>query len=187
MTYGYRGRDCRNNLHYLPTGELIYFIAAAVVLYNIEEQCQRHYLEHTDDVKCIAIHPDRITVATGQSAGHDKQSGKPHVRIWSSVDLKTLKIIGIGEFERSVCCLSFSKTVGQCFDSTELFLEYYYLTEMPDSFIYLEFYIFVLIWCYESGVKLCAIDEASDHVISIWDWQKSRKITETKCLLKFCY
>ncbi|TNN15694.1 Echinoderm microtubule-associated protein-like 1 isoform 1 [Schistosoma japonicum] len=141
--YGYRGRDCRNNLHYLPTGELIYFIAAAVVLYNIEEQCQRHYLEHTDDVKCIAIHPDRITVATGQSAGHDKQSGKPHVRIWSSVDLKTLKIIGIGEFERSVCCLSFSKT--------------------------------------DSGVKLCAIDEASDHVISIWDWQKSRKITETKC------
>ncbi|CAH8432757.1 unnamed protein product [Schistosoma haematobium] len=141
--YGYRGRDCRNNLHYLPTGELIYFVAAVVVLYNIEEQCQRHYLEHTDDVKCIAIHPDRITVATGQSAGHDKQFGKPHVRIWSSVDLKTLKIIGLGEFERSVCCLSFSKT--------------------------------------DSGVKLCAVDEATDHVISIWDWQKSRKITETKC------
>ncbi|CAI2722614.1 unnamed protein product [Schistosoma spindalis] len=141
--YGYRGRDCRNNLHYLPTGELIYFVAAVVVLYNIEEQCQRHYLEHTDDVKCIAIHPDRITVATGQSAGHDKQFGKPHVRIWSSVDLKTLKIIGLGEFERSICCLSFSKT--------------------------------------DSGVKLCAVDEATDHVISIWDWQKSRKITETKC------
>ncbi|CAH8432819.1 unnamed protein product [Schistosoma guineensis] len=141
--YGYRGRDCRNNLHYLPTGELIYFVAAVVVLYNIEEQCQRHYLEHTDDVKCIAIHPDRITVATGQSAGHDKQFGKPHVRIWSSVDLKTLKIIGLGEFERSVCCLSFSKT--------------------------------------DNGVKLCAVDEATDHVISIWDWQKSRKITETKC------
>ncbi|CAH8432423.1 unnamed protein product [Schistosoma mattheei] len=111
--YGYRGRDCRNNLHYLPTGELIYFVAAVVVLYNIEEQCQRHYLEHTDDVKCIAIHPDRITVATGQSAGHDKQFGKPHVRIWSSVDLKTLKIIGLGEFDRSVCCLSFSKRIAE--------------------------------------------------------------------------
>nr|CAH8834009.1 unnamed protein product [Trichobilharzia regenti] len=141
--YGYRGRDCRNNLYYLPTGELIYFVAATVVLYNIEEQCQRHYLEHTDDVKCIAIHPDRITVATGQTAGHDKQYGKPHVRIWSSVDLKTLKIIGLGEFERSVCCLSFSKT--------------------------------------DNGVKLCAVDEAQDHVISLWEWQKGRKITETKC------
>ena len=49
--YGYRGRDCRSNLHYLPTGEVAYFIAAVVVLYNIEEQMQRHYLGHSDDVK----------------------------------------------------------------------------------------------------------------------------------------
>lgn len=49
--YGYRGRDCRSNLHLLPTGEMVYFVAAAVVLYNVEEQSQRHYLGHTDDVK----------------------------------------------------------------------------------------------------------------------------------------
>lgn len=49
--YGYRGRDCRSNLYILPTSEMVYFVAAAVVLYNVEEQCQRHYLGHTDDVK----------------------------------------------------------------------------------------------------------------------------------------
>ena len=49
--YGYRGRDCRSNLHFLPTGEMVYFVAAVVVLYNMEEHCQRHYLGHTDDVK----------------------------------------------------------------------------------------------------------------------------------------
>jgi hypothetical protein len=49
--YGYRGRDCRNNLHLLPTGEVVYFVASVVVLYNTEEHCQRHYLAHTDDVK----------------------------------------------------------------------------------------------------------------------------------------
>ena len=49
--YGYRGRDGRNNLHLLPTGEVIYFIAAVVVLLNVEEQMQRHYLAHTDDIK----------------------------------------------------------------------------------------------------------------------------------------
>lgn len=49
--YGYRGKDCRSNLAYLPTGEMVYFVAAAVVLYNVEEQSQRHYLGHTDDVK----------------------------------------------------------------------------------------------------------------------------------------
>lgn len=50
-SYGYRGRDCRSNLHLLPTGEMVYFVAAVVVLYNVEEQSQRHYLGHTDDVK----------------------------------------------------------------------------------------------------------------------------------------
>lgn len=50
-SYGYRGRDCRSNLYYLPTGEVIYFTAAVVVLHNVEEQTQRHYLGHTDDIK----------------------------------------------------------------------------------------------------------------------------------------
>jgi microtubule-associated protein-like 1/2 len=49
--YGYRGRDCRSNLYLLPTGEIVYFNASVVVLYNVEEQQQRHYLGHNDDVK----------------------------------------------------------------------------------------------------------------------------------------
>ncbi|XP_069695137.1 echinoderm microtubule-associated protein-like 2 isoform X3 [Periplaneta americana] len=162
--YGYRGRDCRSNLHLLPTGEMVYFVAAAVVLYNVEEQSQRHYLGHTDDVKCLAIHPNKLLVATGQTAGHDRREGRswkfnpppdrmapeaeqwPHVRVWNSVSLHTMAVIGIGEFERSICCLSFSKADG--------------------------------------GVLLCAVDEAPDHNISVWDWQRGehgQKITETKC------
>ena len=45
--YGYRGRDARANLHLLPTGEMAYFVAAVVVLYNAEDSTQRHYLGHT--------------------------------------------------------------------------------------------------------------------------------------------
>uniref|UniRef100_A0A8C1G128 Echinoderm microtubule-associated protein-like 1 n=1 Tax=Cyprinus carpio TaxID=7962 RepID=A0A8C1G128_CYPCA len=67
--YGYRGRDCRSNLYLLPTGETVYFIASVVVLYNVDEQLQRHYTGHTDDIKCLAVHPDKITIATGQVAG----------------------------------------------------------------------------------------------------------------------
>ena len=52
------------------------------ITYNVEENIQRHYLGHTDDIKCIAIHPDLVTVATGQVAGHDSNEGKPHVRVW---------------------------------------------------------------------------------------------------------
>ncbi|XP_034239530.1 echinoderm microtubule-associated protein-like 2 isoform X6 [Thrips palmi] len=144
--YGYRGRDCRSNLYLLPTGEMVYFVAAVVVLYNVEEQSQRHYLGHTDDIKCIAIHPNKLLVATGQCAGHDRRESRPHIRIWDSVTLNTVAILGAGDFERSICCISFSKADG--------------------------------------GQLLCAVDEANDHNISVWDWQKGergQRITETKC------
>lgn len=112
--YGYRGRDCRSNLYLLPTGETVYFIASVVVLYNVDEQLQRHYTGHTDDIKCLAVHPDKITIATGQVAGTSSE-GKllaPHVRVWDSVSLNTLHILGTGFFDRALVCLSFSKSNG---------------------------------------------------------------------------
>ncbi|KAI8788322.1 echinoderm microtubule-associated protein-like 2 isoform X1 [Biomphalaria glabrata] len=156
--YGYRGRDCRSNLYYLPTGEIIYFTAAVVVLHNVEEQTQRHYLGHTDDIKCLAIHPDKIKIATGQVAGHELRETKPqakkksaapdeslpHVRVWDSVSLNTLHVIGLGVFNRSVCCLSFSKL--------------------------------------DVGQQLVIVDEANEHIMTVWDISKEKphKIAETK-------
>lgn len=109
--YGYRGRDCRANVFLLPTGEMVYFIASVVVLFNNEERTQRHYLGHTDCVKCLALHPDKIRIATGQIAGVDKDGRAlaPHVRVWDSVSLNTLQIVGQGTFERGVGSLAFSK------------------------------------------------------------------------------
>ncbi|KAG7511719.1 echinoderm microtubule-associated protein-like 4 isoform X1 [Solea senegalensis] len=109
--YGYRGRDCRANIYLLPTGEIVYFIASVVVLFNYEERTQRHYLGHTDCVKCLAVHPDKIRIATGQIAGVDKDGRplQPHVRIWDSVSLSTLQVVGLGTFERGVGSLAFSK------------------------------------------------------------------------------
>lgn len=111
--YGYRGRDCRSNLYLLPTGETVYFIASVVVLFNVDEQLQRHYTGHTDDIKCLAVHPDKITIATGQVAG-TSWDGKlaPHVRVWDSVSLNTLHVLGAGFFDRALVCLAFSKSNG---------------------------------------------------------------------------
>ncbi|XP_037072676.1 echinoderm microtubule-associated protein-like 2 isoform X2 [Pollicipes pollicipes] len=107
--YGYRGKDCRNNLYLLPTGEMVYFVAGVVVLYNLEDQMQRHYTGHTDDVKCLAIHPNRYTIATGQCAG-TKSDAPPQVRVWDSASLNTLHVLGVDELERGVSCLAFSLT-----------------------------------------------------------------------------
>lgn len=107
--YGYRGKDCRSNLHQLPTGEMVYFVAAVVILYNMDEQSQRHYVGHTDDVKSLAVHPNKLLVATGQCGGHDGRDSLPHIRVWNSVSLATLNVIGMGDFTGAINCLSFSR------------------------------------------------------------------------------
>uniref|UniRef100_A0A8C1QAV7 EMAP like 2 n=1 Tax=Cyprinus carpio TaxID=7962 RepID=A0A8C1QAV7_CYPCA len=134
--YGYRGRDCRSNLYLLPTGEIVYFNASIVVLYNVEEQQQRHYLGHNDDVKCY----DHMHI-TQSLFSH--QVLQPHVRVWDSVSLNTLHVIGAGVFDRAVTCVAFSKSNG--------------------------------------GAHLCAVDDANDHILSVWDWQKEKQLADVKC------
>uniref|UniRef100_A0A8C9VHS7 EMAP like 3 n=1 Tax=Scleropages formosus TaxID=113540 RepID=A0A8C9VHS7_SCLFO len=109
--YGYRGRDCRANLFLLPSREAVYFTACVVVLYHINNRTQRHYRKHTDCVRCLAVHPDQVRIASGQTAGVDKD-GKPllpFVHIWDSSTLVTLQQIGLGSFERGVNSLAFSR------------------------------------------------------------------------------
>ncbi|KAL0970425.1 hypothetical protein UPYG_G00241770 [Umbra pygmaea] len=108
--YGYRGRDCRANLYLLSSGEAVYFIACVVVLYHINNRTQRHYRKHTDCVRCLTIHPDRVRVASGQTAGVDKDGKplQPYVHIWDSATLTTLQQIGLGTFERGVGSVAFS-------------------------------------------------------------------------------
>lgn len=108
--HGYRGRDCRSNITYLPTGECVYFVASIIVLYNPEDKVQRHYLGHTDSVKCIALHPNRLIIASGQSTTENKPDKRPVVRVWNTVSLVTMKVIWFNEdFDRPICCLAFSK------------------------------------------------------------------------------
>lgn len=62
----YRGYDCRSNLFYTQTGEIVYHVAAVGVVYNRQQNTQRFYMGHDDDILCLAIHPLKDFVATGQ-------------------------------------------------------------------------------------------------------------------------
>ncbi|XP_049748196.1 echinoderm microtubule-associated protein-like 3 isoform X2 [Elephas maximus indicus] len=115
--YGYRGRDSRSNLFVLRSGEVVYFIACVVVLYRPGGGPggpggggQRHYRGHSDCVRCLAVHPDGVRVASGQTAGVDKDGKplQPVVHIWDSETLLKLQEIGLGAFERGVGALAFS-------------------------------------------------------------------------------
>ncbi|KAI8479125.1 Echinoderm microtubule-associated protein-like 5, partial [Branchiostoma belcheri] len=48
--YGYRGHQCRNNLYYTATKEVVYFVAGVGVVFNTREHSQRFFLGHSDDI-----------------------------------------------------------------------------------------------------------------------------------------
>ncbi|KAK9890613.1 hypothetical protein WA026_011976 [Henosepilachna vigintioctopunctata] len=109
--FGYRGTDSRKNLWVLPTGELLYFVAAVAVMYDRDEDGQRHYTGHTEDIQCMDLHPSREMVASGQRAGRNRKT-QAHIRIWSTETLQTLYVFGMGEFEVGVAAVSFSQLNG---------------------------------------------------------------------------
>ncbi|XP_065211551.1 echinoderm microtubule-associated protein-like CG42247 isoform X2 [Planococcus citri] len=109
--HGYRGTDSRRNLWVLPTGELMYYVAAVAVLYDRDEDAQRHYIGHTEDIQCMDLHPSRDMVASGQRAGRTRKT-QAHIRIWSTESLLTLYVFGMGEFEVGVSAVAFSQLNG---------------------------------------------------------------------------
>uniref|UniRef100_A0A3P9B4X6 Uncharacterized protein n=1 Tax=Maylandia zebra TaxID=106582 RepID=A0A3P9B4X6_9CICH len=68
--FGFRGFDCRNNLHYLNDGaEIVYHTAVKRVCLRVFAGTQSFYLEHTDDILCLTVnqHPKfKNIIATGQ-------------------------------------------------------------------------------------------------------------------------
>jgi WD40 repeat protein len=67
--YGYRSANCRSNIHLTEHGELVYFSAGVAIVQSINEKegyRQRFFLHHDGDIISSCLHPDKITVATGQ-------------------------------------------------------------------------------------------------------------------------
>ncbi|GAB6029719.1 hypothetical protein CHUAL_005440 [Chamberlinius hualienensis] len=107
------GHDTHLNLSLLPTGELLYFVAAVAVLYDRSKHRQRHYTGHTEDIHCLTVHPTRELVATGQKEGKGRHS-RAQVHIWDIDTLGTQMIIGLNDVDNGIVALSFSyKNLGQ--------------------------------------------------------------------------
>ena len=48
--YGYRGHQCRNNLFYTASKDIVYFAAGVGIVYNLRDHKQRFFLGHDDDI-----------------------------------------------------------------------------------------------------------------------------------------
>jgi WD40 repeat protein len=81
--YGYRGWDCRANLFYTVTDEILFNNGRLCVAMNPENRRQRFFRGHERDVTAIAIHPVGNVAASGDSGP------LPVILVWdiSSLDV----------------------------------------------------------------------------------------------------
>ncbi|CAJ0939726.1 unnamed protein product, partial [Mesorhabditis belari] len=165
--YGLSIKETGDCVHQLLTAEIVYPVGTLAVLYNREDHCQRHYTQHTSEIRSIAMHPNRRIVASGQTSRHTlgRSNGRTrspvspphdsevalctgetqaHVRLWDSVSLTTLHVIGTFDhwFERSISSLAFSQADG--------------------------------------GALLACVDEGYQHMLTVWDWNQKKKVAEAK-------
>ncbi len=68
--------------------------------------CGRYMFAHTDDVICLAMHPDGVHVATGQ------MGKRPTIVVWRCDTMQVVSTLQ-GLHQRAVCQLAFSSD-GRC-------------------------------------------------------------------------
>eukprot|EP00945_MAST-04E_sp_MAST-4E-sp1_P000695 g695.t1 len=99
--YGCNGRS-PHNFHLSAAGELVYNIAAVVVVYDPKKNTQRHFINHDDDITVLTLDRSRKVAASGQLGAN------PRVVVWSIETFEIFSVVGSGGFfHRAVCAVSF--------------------------------------------------------------------------------
>jgi hypothetical protein len=84
--HGYRAQDCRSNLAYAAGDAIVYPAAMLVVRLKARQWQQKFMTEHSDEVTCLAVSPDRRLVASAQIGR------KPSIVIFDAVTMETLQV-----------------------------------------------------------------------------------------------
>jgi len=103
--HGYRGWDCRENVHSVLNGKAFVYPAAGVVVVGSVgsdgSMKQRFFTQHDDDVLSVAVHPNGKWVASGQIGK------KAKVLIWDCSTLEVVQVIE-GYASRAASHVAFS-------------------------------------------------------------------------------
>ncbi|XP_059908445.1 echinoderm microtubule-associated protein-like 5 [Gadus macrocephalus] len=150
--YGYRGHQCRNNLYYTAAKEIVYFVAGVGVVYNTREHKQKFYLGHNDDIISLALHPERVLVATGQVGK------EPYICVWDSYTVQTVSILK-DTHTHGIACLAFDLE-GQCLVSVGL--------DAKNT---------ICVWDWRRGKVLAVAPGHTDRIFDIsWDLYQPSKL-----------
>ena len=97
--HGFRGADCRANVHQAASGALVYPAATIVLSLNRSTQKQRFLSgAHQRDVSCITMHPNGQTFASGDT--------ESQLFVWSEKEMTIVFHTNTGQ--RGILNLTFS-------------------------------------------------------------------------------
>ncbi|KDO20459.1 hypothetical protein SPRG_14331 [Saprolegnia parasitica CBS 223.65] len=104
FVHGYRGFDTRNNLRFgADSSSCIYHTAALGVVYNKQTHRQIFHYGHTNDILCLAVHPEGHLVVSGEV-------GKtPKLILWDANSGSSLCTMA-GFHRRGVALVAFNST-----------------------------------------------------------------------------
>ena len=119
--HGYRAIDMRNNLFYNTNNSIIYPAATVAVILSQDKSTsassnkQSFYGQHTKGIYSIAIHPNKVIIATGDIINNSLLAGetnsnnmsKPVINVWDSITQQS--IVSLSNFhKRGISHLCFS-------------------------------------------------------------------------------
>ncbi|KRX88573.1 Echinoderm microtubule-associated protein-like 1, partial [Trichinella pseudospiralis] len=163
--YAYQSNQCKNNLHFLPTNELLYAVESVIILSDFEKHTQRYYTDHTERIKCIAVRPEHLLVASSQYRKTNE------IRIWEAITLHTHAMLNVDSIHAgAVTLIALSKLVC-CF----LFVKVLHRVN-----IYIYIYSSINFQCQDAGQYLVTVEEQPHQRFAVWKWKERRLLAESR-------
>jgi microtubule-associated protein-like 6 len=109
--FGYHSEGARNNVYYVggvgvefESRCIVYYTAALGVIYHPQSKKQTFYMGHSDAITCIALHPGKQIVATGDC--------KSNIHIWNldGAGVATALCVMTGIVKEGIMHIAFSPT-----------------------------------------------------------------------------
>ena len=171
--YGYNGVALAANTFYTASGKVAYYMAATGVVMDPVTRSQSFFVGHTDDITCMAMHPDGNLLATGQCGV------EPHLCVWedtaqpSSGNLCTLRAV-VGSYLPKLSKYSNSYMAG---DTKAWQTNRKMHGRLPRRPFY-HGQISAAAFAGPFGQYLIAAGADDNHTIAVWDWQSGKLLAQ---------
>lgn len=97
--FGFRAKDCRDNLKYLNLNEVVYATGSMVIIHNTKSNTQKFFTEHKADVTCFSVRQNPTFIASGDMNYSPGSNSYPTIYVWNPMSLAVVKKININSLQ----------------------------------------------------------------------------------------